>query len=370
VETEPALWDGYWSKLATQLAGGDAPDVMQQDYTYIEQYNARNQLVDLYEYAEKGLIDLSDWSDSALSSGVIDGKLIAISLGTNAWGMGVDPAVLARAGVTIDDTAWTWADYERIALAVFQATGVQTMPAGPQEFYQTFEHIVRQFGVPQFAAGGKSLGWTNNAAATAAVKEWFDIQLRLKAAGALYDPQDAYVMGKAMEEYPLSQGRTWNNFHWSNQHIGYLTAANRPLEYYMFPTVNGNKAPFGTYLKPSQFISMLSSSENKDLAARFVNFIINDLEANRVLLAERGIPVPASVRNDLSSRVDPNMKYLFDFIGKATPFTSPIDPPDPASAGEVYDTMRPIVLRCLLGEISSADAVAQIIQGANAVLSR
>ncbi len=244
------------------------------------------------------------------------------------------------------------------------------MPAGAQEFYQTFEHIVRQFGVPQFAAGGKSLGWTNNAAATAAVKEWFDIQLRLKAAGALYDPQDAFVMGRAMNEYPIAQGKTWNNFHWSNQHIGYQTAANRPLEYYMFPTVNGNKAPFGTYLKPSQFISILSSAENKDLAAKFVNFMINDLEANRILLAERGIPVPASVRNDLSSRVDPNMKYLFDFIGKVTPLSSPIDPPDPAAAGEVYDTMRPIVLRCLLGELTPDAAVSQIIQGANAVLGR
>jgi multiple sugar transport system substrate-binding protein len=67
--------------------------------------------------------------------------------------------------------------------------------------------------------------------------------------------------------------------------VGHVNAAKRPLEYYICPSVNGNKAPYGTYLKPSQFISMLSASKNQDLAARFVNFFVNDLEANRILLA-------------------------------------------------------------------------------------
>jgi multiple sugar transport system substrate-binding protein len=115
---------------------------------------------------------------------------------------------------------------------------------------------------------------------------------------------------------------------------------------------------------------MLSASKSQDLAAKFVNFFVNDLEANRILLAERGIPVPSSVREDLAPRVDPNMKYLFDFITKVTPFTSPIDPPDPASAGEVRDVMRPLLLQALTGRISSEAATAQMIQAANGVLGR
>jgi multiple sugar transport system substrate-binding protein len=47
VETEPAQWDGYWPKLNTQAAAGSLPDVMQQDYMYIGQYNDRDQLVDM-----------------------------------------------------------------------------------------------------------------------------------------------------------------------------------------------------------------------------------------------------------------------------------------------------------------------------------
>jgi multiple sugar transport system substrate-binding protein len=364
VETEPAQWDGYWPKLNTQAAAGSLPDIMQQDYMYIGQYNDRNQLVDLNIYAQKGIIDLSKWSDSALASGRLNGKLIALSLGTNAWGMGVDPAVLQKAGVTVDDTKWTWKDFEQIALTIYQKTGVKTMPTN--EFHQVFEHVVRQAGKPFFAPGGKSLGWD----ASSGIKEILDMHLRLKAAGALYDPNDGFILGRAMEEEPISKGTAWNGYYWSNQHVGHINAAKRPLDFLIFPTVNGNKAPYGTYLKPSQFISILSASKNQELAAKFVNFFVNDLEANRILLAERGIPAPTSVREDLAPRVDPNMKYLFDYITKVTPFTSPIDPPDPAAAGEVRDVMRPILLRCLTGGLASDAAVAQMIQAANGVLGR
>jgi multiple sugar transport system substrate-binding protein len=364
VETEPAQWDGYWPKLNTQAAAGSLPDVMQQDYMYIGQYNNRNQLVDMNAYAQKGVIDLSKWSDSGLASGRLGGKLVALSLGTNAWGMGVDAAILQKAGVTIDDTKWTWKDFEQAALTIYQKTGVKTMPTN--EFHQVFEHIVRQAGKPYFAPNGKSMGFSDN---PALLKEIIDIQLRLRAAGALYDPADAFILGRAMEEEAISKGTAWNAYYWSNQHIGHINAAKRPLEFYIFPTVSGNKAPYGTYLKPSQFISILASSKNQDLAAKFVNFIINDLEANRILLAERGIPVPSHVREDLAPRVDPNMKYLFDYITKVTPFTSPIDPPDPAAAGEVRDVMRPILLQCLSGRIASDAAVSQMIQAADAVLS-
>ena len=368
VETEPAGWDGYWSKMNTQAAAGSLPDIMQQDYTYIEQYNNRNQLLDMNPFVQKGIIDLSKWSESALASGRLNGKLVALSMGTNAWGMGVDMAAVQKAGLAIDDTAWTWKDYEQIALTIYQKTGVQTMPFN--EFHQAFEHIARQFGVPFFAADRKSLGMTANVAAAGAVKEALDMHLRLKAAGALYDPDDAFILSRAMEEFPISQGKTWNNFHWSNQHVGLINAAKRPLEYLIFPSVNGNKAPFGTYLKPSMFISILHSSTNQELAARFVNFMLNDPEANRILLAERGIPGPSTIREDLSGRVDPNMKYLFDYIGRVTPYTTPIDPPDPSTSGEVRDVMRPVLLQCLKGQIPSDAAMSQMIQAANAVLSR
>ncbi|MDR1398415.1 MAG: ABC transporter substrate-binding protein [Treponema sp.] len=366
VETEPTNWDGYWPKLATQAASGSLPDVMQQDYMYIGQWNDRNQLLDLTPYVQNGTIDLSQWADSAVASGRLGNKLIALNLGVNAWGMGVDLAALQQAGITIDDITWTWVDFERIAIEIFQKTGLQTMP--PNEFHQIFEHIVRQTGASFFAADNKSLGWTNN---SAAIQDNLNMWLRIKAAGALFDSEEGFLLGLAMEEEPISKGKTWNSYYWSNQHIGHLNAAKRPLDYLMFPNISTSKPPkYGAYLKPSQFISIVATTKTPDLAAKLVNFIINDLEANRILLAERGVPVPSDVLQDLSGRVDADTKNVFDYISKVTPYTSPIDPPDASSAGEVRDVIRPILLSCMKGDIGTAAAVTQFIQAANSVLSR
>ena len=371
VETETTGFASYWDQLAAQAAAGNLPDVMQQDYAYIDQYNSRNMLVDLAPLGQRGQINLSNWSDSALAGGRLGGKLIGLSLGTNAVGYVVDRAVLQKAGVTIDDTKWTWADFEKAAIQIYQTTGVQTMPTA--DHYQIFENVVRFAGVGYYTVDGKAMGYTNNPTAQAAIKEVLDLQMRLKAAGALYDPEDAFIVGRAMPEVPLSQGKTWNACYWSNQLVGMMAAANRPLDFYVLPapTVTGGmKAPFGTYLKPSQLISILTSSKSQDLAAKFVDFFVNDVDANRILLAERGVPLPTHILQDLSAQVDPNMIYTFEFITKAMKVSSAIDPPDPARAGEARDSMLPIILNCLLGRITTEACVAQMISAPNAILSR
>ncbi|MDR1635971.1 MAG: ABC transporter substrate-binding protein [Treponema sp.] len=367
VETEPTAWDGYWTKLNTQAASGALPDLMQQDYAYINQWFNRNLLEDLNPYTQSKVIDLSKWADSAVASGRINGKLIALNLGTNAWGMGVDPAVLQKAGVTIDDVNWTWKEFEQIALTIFQKTGVQTHPFSAHK--QLVEFWARELGYSYYSADGKTMGWSS---IPGEIKEWLDINLRLKAAGALYNPEESFLQ-VTMEEEPFSRGKTWNAYYWSNQHVGHINAAKRNVIYIMHPN-NPNLArpykKFGTYLKPSQFISMLSTSPSKDLAAKFVNFFVNDLEANSILLAERGIPVPTDVRDHLAPKVDPQMKTLFDYIGKVTPYTSPIDPPDPARAGEAEDAMRKVVLQCLLGQFSSTQAAEEMLKAAHEILAR
>ncbi|MCL2834148.1 MAG: extracellular solute-binding protein [Treponema sp.] len=369
IEAEPTEWGSYWTKLNTQAASGSLPDIMQQSVAYIEQYNDRNLLVDLNIPAQKGLIDFSQWTESSLGAGKLNGKLIALILGINAQGMGVDPAVLQQAGVTIDDTSWTWKDYENAAITIYQKTGIQTNPT--TAVYQCIENISRQYGAPLYSLDKKSIGFTNNAAVLAQVKELFDMNLRLKAAGALYDPETAFLPGLSMEELGISKGKTWNEFYWSNQHVGVENASHRTLGYYMLPSVKGDKAaPFGTYLQPSCLLSMLTASKNQDLAAKFIDFFVNDIGANRILLAERGIPAPFNVRNDLAALVDPGTKYVFDYITKVTPLTTTIDPPYPASSGETFDLMSSLLLQCLTGRISSDAAVAQLVQGSNAILSR
>jgi multiple sugar transport system substrate-binding protein len=367
VEAEAAGWDGYWDRMNTLAAAGNLPDIMQQDVNWILQFHQRNQLANMQPFVDSGEIDLSMWPEVGISPGRIDGRLVGLVLGTNTWGLAVDPGVLQRAGVTFDDTTWTWADYERIALQVYRTTNVQTANLN---LPFTMEHIARQFGSTLYARDGRSLGIAGHTAAMQAVRGWLEMELRLEAAGALYDPEDAFVLGRAMDEGMLARGQVWNTPYWSNQHIAHVNAANRPLSYVMYPTVAGNRAPFGNYLRASMYMSMIETAQNKPLAARFINFFANDLGANRILQGERGVPIPTNVRADLYARLDDLNREVFDFVDRVTPRASPMDPFYPGRAGEVENTMRPIHLQILTRRVSLDAGFNQLLSAAAAVLTR
>ena len=369
IETETVGWGDYWPRINTLAAAGDLPDVMQHDTSVILQHVRANLLEDLNPFAQRGLINLQNWSQAGLSAGVINNRLYGLVLGTNSWGIGVETGVLQRAGITINDETWTWVDYERIAMEIFQRTGVQTHP--PMQYRQTIEHISRQFGLPLFSADERSLGMTGNQQAINAFAAVIDIYHRLNAAGALFNVDDGFIDGIQMAEGPMARGLVWNSAHWSNQHIAHQNSVGRQLSYYMLPTVQSPpRAPFGLYFRASMYISMTTHAQNKDLAARFIDFFCNDIEANRVLEAERGVPIPSNIREDLYPRVDEGNRYIFDYITKITPFASPGDPPAPARAIEAELMMRAILHAGLNARTPALQIVNQMLQEGNAILTR
>src|SRR5215203_1725489 len=45
-DPQPGEFNSYWDKLATQTAGGTAPDIIQMDMNYISEYGSRGALLD------------------------------------------------------------------------------------------------------------------------------------------------------------------------------------------------------------------------------------------------------------------------------------------------------------------------------------
>jgi multiple sugar transport system substrate-binding protein len=363
VETETTGWAGYWDKLNTQAAAGNLPDLIQQDYAYILQWAERNQLMDLSPYTQNGTIDVSKIPESVLAGGKLNGKLYAISLGTNAFGIGYDPAVLARAGVSFDSTKWTLREFEEIALTVYQKTGVKTLPFSTTDPKVSFDNFIRQTGNSFYSADGKSLGFTD----TSLLKEFWDLQTRLLDAGALIPPEEAFIT-VSVEEDPFSKGQSWCQFIWSNQFVATANGAGRPIELALFPVIP-NAVRAGTFLKPSMFFSITANAENPDLAARVFNFFLNDKGANDILMAERGVPVPEDVRDYLATKVDAINQQIFAFITLAASHSSVIDPPDPAASGEILALFRDTTVQVLNKSVSSSDAVTRFMSRANQILS-
>lgn len=92
-----------------------------------------------------------------------------------------------------------------------------------------------------------------------------------------------------VETKPIIDGTTWNDFSYSNQYISIANTAGRDLGITMYPTTS-DATTQPMFLKPSQFFSIAETSQNKEEAAKFLDWFTNSVECNNILLAERGHP--------------------------------------------------------------------------------
>src|SRR6187200_1589532 len=75
ISGQPGEFGSYWDKLATQTAGGQAPDIIQMDMLYISEYGNRGALLDL----EKNGADTSKFIEGTVDSGKINGQLVGVN---------------------------------------------------------------------------------------------------------------------------------------------------------------------------------------------------------------------------------------------------------------------------------------------------
>ncbi len=364
IEPETVGWAGYWDRINTQVASNSMPDVMQQDYAYLLQFVDRKLMADLTPYVSGKVINLDGVDDAYLSGGRVGGKLYGVSLGTNAVCLIYDPDILKKAGVAEPTPAWTMADFEKMSLQIFQKTGVQTLPFFTTDPRVGFDNWIRQTGKPFFA--GKALGFSD----TAQLEEFWNVQLRLLSAGVLLNPESAFVTVSVAED-PFTKGTSWCQFVWSNQVVASQAAAKKAVKIALLPRITSGYSRPGTYLKPSMFFSVPAQSKIGAQAAKFINFFLTNLDANKVLLGERGVPIFPTVRDTVKETLDPYASMVFDYIGLVGKGNaSAIDPPDPAAAGEILKLFRDTTMQVLYKKSTPKDAAAAFISQANQVLGK
>ena len=83
VATETVGWGDYWTRLATQVAGGNAPDLIQMDYRYIFEYARRRALKSLDEFMPDPL-NIQDFGQANIDTGKVDNQVFGVSMGVNS----------------------------------------------------------------------------------------------------------------------------------------------------------------------------------------------------------------------------------------------------------------------------------------------
>lgn len=361
-EAEFIDWSGYWDRLATQAASGNMPDIIQQDYSYIAQYHARNQLANLSEQVEKGNLNLDDVSESILATGMFDGQLYALCIGMNAVCTIYDVDVLTEAGVTMPEHP-TYSEIMDIAATVYEKTGVRGETPGG---YGSMCMMARDQGQMIFDVENNCLGIGEDIV----LKYFNQIKATIDSPWSTTVDMIQEASTAGLEAQPLCLQTSCYNFPGgSNQLDAMQNATDHKLALAMYPKTD-DATTESMYLRPSQFFSIVETSQYKDEAARVIDYYTNSEKAQDCLQAERGVPVSSKMADYIAPKLGENQQVIFDYIAKVTEVAVPFDPPLPNGASEANKLLDDLTDLVRYGELTPEEATARYIPEANDILSK
>jgi multiple sugar transport system substrate-binding protein len=372
VSYEFAGWQDYWTKMTTQAAGRSLPDVMQQDYAYITEWSSRGLLAPLDDAVKSGVLDLRDVSEDLLKAGQVGGKLLGVNLGTNAQCFVLDLDAFKKAGLELPPPSWTWADFEKVSMALREKLGIWGMGSGMWD-NQAWGALTLSAGHWRYSADGTRIGYPDDKPFV----DYLQMLLRLQKANALIPRAEElashHTGSRGIEVSPIVSGKAAMAYMWSNQIVAVWKAAGgdaRNFRMVALPRIPGGKA--ADYYKASMFWSVTAHSKHPREAAMFVDFFTNSLEANDALFAERGVPIAGKVRQMLQPKLGKSQAEMFAYLDRLGKDVQPIPPADPPGHTEIVkNVLDPQVMDPVAyGRLTPEKGAALLRQEANAILAK
>lgn len=351
----------YFVSLATKIAGGNPPDLMQLGYSQIAEYAQRGVLEPLDDYVGNEL-DISDWPASSVDALRVDGKLYGVNLGNNTTALFYDKDAFAAVGATDIALDTSWSEWFDLAEQVTKANdGKYYGMSDGSGNALVYENFVRQKGFQSYGDGG--VGAPAEAAA-----EWFDMWAQARARGAIPPADVAALDVETISENLLIQGQAATNFGHSNQIVALQGATPKKLGMAMYPQGAGDL--IGQFMRPAQHFSIFSGSQFKSDAVKLANFLVMNPIGVKSLGVERGVPASPSMQEVLAPELDELPRASLEFVAAVTPVATPIPPPPPRGATEVETMFRELSQQVSFGQIDAEQAGKTFVEQANAILAR
>lgn len=354
-------WDGYWTKLPAQVAGGQTPDVFQMDYAKLAQYVENGVMAPLDDYVADGSLDLSNVAQSVIDSGSIDGKLYAVSTGTNAPVMLYRKDILDDLGIEMPMNP-TMSEYTDISKKVYEATGLRdTFVTSCSADNLRFR--LRNYGMNLYNDDASALGFDDP---KYIVDMW---QLALDAQNEGW----GLMIGEetATTAFDSMVMDSWSRYQNSNELQAYRDATGKDISMVMIPNTDDATAS-ATYLKPAMFWCVAADSDVKDAAIRFINYFANDTSCYDIVGIERAVPISSEMREYVAPTLDEVGKQVVEFVDYVSQpnMASPLMNPDPGKHSEISDLLSQYSDQVRYGEITDLPTAAQqFMDEANAILA-
>ncbi len=294
IVSEYGGWDGYREKLYTQLAGGNAPHIFQNHFTWLGEQSAwsgKAVVKDLKQYAEH--LDLSIFPEGLLEENVIyNNQLLSLPSSINTDALIVNKAVLDKIGFDYDQH-WSFEDFftfsrqlKSVDSKLFFENG---MAASDIHMYWFLAYLVQKTGKPFATDYVLNYDEATVAEAFRFLKRYFDEGV-VEPLGTL----------------ELYTGNYPQNPKWVNGETGVMFGMLSTLENYVnamgafkdqatvirLPVLKDAKDVY-YQTKVGQIFSIAANATQAEAveAAKFINWMNTDKEAGILLKLSRGIPV-------------------------------------------------------------------------------
>lgn len=357
--------DEWEDKIATQVAGGNAPDVFALSVNSVPEYAGRNALAPLDEFVSR-IFHADSYEPSVLELGKFDGKIYSAPIAIGISGIGYNRAALQRLGIDPPDGSWTFDDYARVCAQVHEASGGELHGTqDPVDSLRPFHNFMRAQGRTLF--NGASLAVTVDD-----VGRWLDYWQRMRVSGACV-PADltAQFTGSSWQNSPIVRRKAVFGFMQSNDISGgYQALIDDELDMTGPPRAVAGGSP-GVAPSPTSSLCLYSRSRNKEAAVQVLDWFVNSPESAAILGMISGPPASKPAREAATALPDlsPIDKKVLAYTEAA--LAAAVSPEQaPKGYSEVQDLLRRVSEDVGFGRTSVQDGAATFVNDAQAILAK
>ncbi|GGN59921.1 sugar ABC transporter substrate-binding protein [Actinoplanes lobatus] len=349
IKTTYAAYDPYFQKLATEMSGGNAPDVLQMGDRYLREYADRNTLLDLTPHLGSK-IQTADLEQKLFPAGNLGAQTFGLPMGQTTHVLQYDAKRWEEAGAKLPADGWTWTDLKDAASKVSAKFGPKVSglsdPFGIEDWFGDW---LRQQGKDLYTADGK-LGYTE-----AEIVAWWKLGEEFRAAKALTPPE--VTANTTLTPFPRKESTA--EF-CPDSTVGMTSWDTYGSEFALshFPTAGNG---IGQFTQPPMMLSVAKRTENQDAALAFVDFFLNDPEAGAILGMARGLPANLKIRETLASTLTDEWKAVAAYEAKVSPQLLPAPPPPPKGAGVVKTQFQRIYDDVMHGKAKPEEAAPRLM---------
>jgi len=354
----------HFQKFLTQLAGGNAVDIVQLGGYFsnlgIPDNGSKDEgvsdfLLPLDPYVKSGALNTTNVDTAAINAGTRGGVLYAIPVAMNMPAFIYNKDLLQRVGAPLPQVSMTWAEFETWLAAVKAKlpanTYVLTDNGATQSGSFFFGYWQGQNGTPQWDGTKTQLNLQS-------VQTYLDLWARWRTAG--YVPPASVAADYAETNESTSSmiaGRTVVTAVWSNAIANYQTATKDELDLIEFPNAAVSKGLWG---QMSQMMGINKKTKNPDAAIQFLNYYTNDARAWAILKDTYGMPVTPAGRGALTATATDTVKKQIAYLDVAGKHASPPYPNMPNDT-EWNQGLFLIYQNVAYGRLTSAQGAQQVL---------